>query len=302
MKQLSADALNHLRAECTTTAICWLVELADGTKIRGTDHDRDIPIDIINSPDDELELGGLYYARANISGSNLRSAADMSVDNMEVVGATGEPGGVDLTVQQMEAGVADLAPTTIFLVNWQDPNDWQVELRRGYMGEQRRDSDKGYITEVRGMTQPLTQSIGQTYAIDCNVVRFGDSRCKYPVDSITRTAEVVAVTSRRLFTIEATPNVDPDWPTQFYTGEVRFTSGANEGFTREIKRADWAAGIFTVELWDPLPSLPVAADELVFRPGCGRTKTDCKRYGNVENMRAYGVFTPGIDAIMKGPI
>lgn len=300
MKTLSLEALTHLAQECTTTAICWLVELKDGTKIRGTDHDKDIEVGIINSPDDELEIGGHYYARANISGSNMRSAADMSVDNMEVQGASGEPGGVDLTVAQHESGVADMAPVTIFLVNWEDPDSFQIELRRGYMGELKRDSDAQYITEARGMTQPLTQNIGQTYGTDCSAV-FGDARCKYPVDTITRDGELTAVTSRRLMVVDPTPATAPTWPSQFYGGEARFLTGPNAGFKREIKRADFAAGLFTVEFWDPLPVTPTIGDTLDLVPGCDKTKSTCKLYDNVINMRAYGLNIPGMAALMRGP-
>lgn len=302
MKSLSLEALGHLRQECTTTAICWLVELHDGTKIRGTDHDRDIAIAVISSPDDELELGGTYYARANISGTNMKSASDMSVDNMEVLGAVAEPGGVDLTVAQVESGVTDKAPVTIFLVNWNAPDDWQIELRRGYLGEVKRDSDGAITTEVRGMTQPLSQNIGQTFASDCNVKRFGDDRCKFPVATITRPSTVSSLTSRRLFVVAPTPNTAPPWPTQFYGGDVLFMTGANAGFTREIKKADWSANHFTVELWEPLPADLQVGDTLNLVPSCDRTLTNCKLYNNVVNMRAYGVFIPGLAALQKGPI
>jgi uncharacterized phage protein (TIGR02218 family) len=301
MKNLGAEALAHFAQECTTTALCWLVELRDGTKIRGTEHDQDIVLDIINSPNDELELGGTYYARANISGSNMKNSSDMSVDNMEVVGATGEPGDVDITVAQIENGVTDKAPVTIFLVNWKDANAFQIELRRGYLGESFRDSDGMLKTEVRGMTQPLSQNIGQTYATDCNVVEFGDDRCKYPVASITRDAVITAVTSRRAFTVSTVPNTAPAWPTQFYNGKVRFITGLNTGFTREVKIADRVGGNFNVEVWDPFANAPLVGDSLKLVPGCDRTKSNCKLYANVVNMRAYGVFIPGIDALMKGP-
>lgn len=302
MKTLTAEALAHIAGEVTTTAICWLVHLHDGTKIRGTDHDRDIVLPIINSPEDELELGGTYYARANISGSNMRSASDMSVDNMEVQAAVGDPGGVDITAAQIESGVTDLAPVVIFLVNWTpDPPEVISELRRGYLGESFRDSDGFMRTEVRGMTQPLSQNIGQTFADQCNVKRFGDARCKYPVESITRDGQLTVVTSKRVFVVETTPDTDPTWPTQFYAGEVSFTTGNNAGFTREIKTADRVAGAFNVELWDPMPAVPLVGEELRLRPGCLRTKEDCKRYDNINNMRAYGIFIPGMAALMKGP-
>ena len=50
MKQISGALADHLKQESTTLCRCWKITLKDGTIIRLTDHDEDVPYD-------ELTLG-----------------------------------------------------------------------------------------------------------------------------------------------------------------------------------------------------------------------------------------------------
>lgn len=301
MKSIPAALNSHLQGETTTLAICWAIRKSTGAYIRGTEHDQNLTIDAIGSP--TSELAGLYYAQANITGSDVRSTSDLSVDNMEVEGGTRRRDEVylpDVTVQEIESGVLDLAPVTVFLCNWREPNAGQVILRRGTLGVFTRDSDGRYRTEVRGLAQMLSQNIGQTYGERCNVVRFGDARCKFDVESLRFAGTISSVTDRKNFVIEL--GAPPSLPNVAnLSGEITFTSGLNAQFTRGVKRMVENGTTIEVELWEESPDDIEVGDTATGLPGCDRLYSTCQAYSNLVNFRGHGLYIPGALALMRGP-
>lgn len=300
MKAIPPALLTHLRGEETSLAICWWIQRNDGPVIRGTDHDTNI----IVSSAVHADIIGEYAAGANVTGSNIKSGTDMSVDNMEVEGAIPLPDYdiVDITVQDIEAGVLDKAPVIVFFVNFNRPDDGQVVMRKGYLGEVARDSDNKYKTEIRGLVQLLSQNVGQTYGETCNVKRLGDTHCKLDISSLIRTGVVTAVTDRKHFVASVTPGTDPSRTGLYNGGTLHFLSGANSGFIREVKRAPIDTGSATVEFWEETPDEIQVGDTFELDPGCDKTLPTCILYGNALNFRGGGVFIPGIDALTKGPL
>lgn len=296
MRTIPSNLLEHLRGEVATLAICWAIEKNNGEVIRSTDHDRDI--EITSGPH-----AGVYRSAANITGSDVRSTSDLSVDNMEVEGALPDEWEIpDVTVAEIEAGLLDNAGVQVFGVNYEAPNDGQLIERRGYLGIPSRDSDGRYKIEVRGMTQRLQQNIGWTYSERCNVVEFGDVRCGFNLVAATREAVVTAVTSRRRFDIEITAGDPAPIPTYFYGAKLTFTSGANDDFFREVKSAVISGGTMTISTWEEFPADPMVGDTLLLPPACDRRLSTCRDvHANILNFRGYGVFIPGILAIMRGP-
>lgn len=298
MKTLTPTFAAHIREPVTTLAVCWRIEKNNGELVLGTQHDRDITITTSQHP--LIDLTGVYRAQAAITGSDVRSGSDSSVDNMEVEGATEPRDGVviDLTVYDIEAGTLDNAPVTVFLANWNAPDSGQAILRRGRLGALSRDSDGRYRTEVRGLSQLLSQHVGWIYSETCNVVRFGDSRCQYDVDSIRIEAPVTSVTSNKQFAI-AEPGSPP--PAGYpLGGEVTFLSGDNTGFIREVKTTTVAGGSLTVELYEEFPADVEVGDQLQLTPGCDRRWSTCRLYNNLVNFRGWGVYIPGTMALMRG--
>ncbi|MBA3562901.1 MAG: DUF2163 domain-containing protein [Gammaproteobacteria bacterium] len=295
MRTIAAPLLAHAQLDQTTLAMCWRVERADGGFILGTTHDRDLEIS-------SGDLAGTYRAATAISGSDVRSTSDMSVDNMEVRGALDQAGpGTDVTVADVEAGLLDAAPAQTFLVNWQAPDNGQVITRRGYLGEISRDAEGNYRTELRGLMQLLQQNIGRTYGERCDVKRFGDARCGLDVDALIVPGTVSAVASRRRFNVAynlaGTGLVSGDHK----LGEITFTSGANSGYTRQIKRDVIDAVSGAIELWESMPLDVVIGDDVTLRPGCNRTWEACVRWDNTLNFRGHGRWIPGIPAIIRAP-
>lgn len=296
MREITAELLAHLRGEVSTLALCWTIEKGNGEVIRSTDHDEDI--EILTG-----RYAGVYRAVANFTGSDVRSTSDMSVDNMEVDGAIPDEYAIpDITVAEIEAGLLDNAPVEAFGVNYTAPDQGQLIERRGYLGIPSRDSDGRYKVEVRGLAQRLQQNIGWTYSERCNVVEFGDSRCGFDLMTATRTAIVTAVTSRRRFDIEITVGDPPPTATYFDGAKLTFTSGENNGFFREVKRATAAGPTLSITTWEEFPEEPEIGDTMTLPPACNRLLSTCRDvHDNVINFRGYGVFIPGILAILRGP-
>jgi uncharacterized phage protein (TIGR02218 family) len=286
----------HLQSEVTTLAVCWRVVKRNGGRILSTEHDRDLAID--TGP-----LAGVYLSQAGVRGSEVTSNSDMSVDNMEVEGAArGDELLIpDVTVADMESGVLDKASVTLFVVNWQAPNDGALYKRHGFLGNFERDSNGQYRTEVRGLTQLLSQNVGQTYGETCNVVVFGDARCKKDLAPITRTGTITAVTSRKRFTVLLDAGAAPLTDTYYDTARTTFTSGDCDGFNRQVKHAAIDEDVLDIELLEETPADVAPGDTFILPPGCDRRYETCKDvHNNLDNMRAYGVFIPGVLALLKG--
>lgn len=291
-KSLAELLLAHLKGETTTLTLCWIVSKKNGVKIYGTDHDLDVKID-------SGDLAGTYIAGANVTGSDVASSADMSVDNTEVQGSFTDNILIpDLTEEDIRGGLFRNAPVTLFFTNWQAPNDGQCYVRSGFLGELTWDSNGMYKTELRGLTQWLSQTVVQTYSVECNVVKFGDSRCKVDVPALSNVGTVSAVASRR----EITVNVGLPDVGVYNTGTIVGLTGANAGFTRQIKNDNVDSTHGKLLLFDALPNDSQIGDTYTISPGCNRSMTACKFYGSVPNYRGYGIFIPGVAAMLLGPV
>jgi len=289
-----------LDSEVTDLQICWVIVKRDGEIVRGTEYDEDI----------EITTGtyaGIYYAHAGITGSDIKSSSDLAVDNLEVKGAlvdstvgdTGDSSSssgditlVDLSAADIEAGMYDNAEVTTFLVNATDPDLYQHVLRTGWSGNVSRTAEGEYRTEVRGLTQALSQGIVRTYGVGCDA-ELGDSRCKVDMTTYTHTRAVTQVFSRRLFQI-STPLI-----TMFGNvagGKVTFNSGLNMGYSQEIK----SYSSLQIETYLPMPADIQVGDDITIAQGCDKAWMTCvNAYNNILNFRGHGVLVPGEMEILK---
>lgn len=315
----------ELQKAQTNFVVCWSVEKRDGTFIRGTEHDEDIVLQATGSPIEDV--AGLYSAQGGISGSDRKVSSDMSVDNMEVQGGlsgdenadtvtadddtitsdstfiTSDEGDdlITVNVADIESGLLDAAPVQVILVNWTDPSMGYMLLGRGYLGDITRDTDLMWKTEVVGFLQNLSQNIGKTYGDTCDVKRFGDARCKVDLAPLTVAGAVTAVTTRRIFASSLTLGALVPDAIYWNGGEIKFLSGQNAGFVRQVKTgfAGFVQGSFV--MWDSFP-LPIAAgDAFTVIPGCDRSYERCQFFGNFLNFRGHGRWIPGIPAIIRAP-
>ena len=166
MKSVSPTLASHLAGYVTTLATCWRITRTDGVVFRFTDHDRDLVVE-----------GEVYEASAGYSRTAIANDAGMGVDNLDVEGVFDS---VAVTEEELRAGLFDRAEVRIFLINWADPAMGILRLRRGWFGEAVLTEQGVFRTELRGLTQALSQRIGELYSPECRA-DFGDQRCRVPV-------------------------------------------------------------------------------------------------------------------------
>jgi hypothetical protein len=165
-KTVTIELANHLAGEVTTLATCWRISRRDGTVFRFTDHDRDLAFE------DEV-----YQASTGYSRTAIANDSGMGVDNLDVEGVFDSAA---VTEEELRAGLFDQGEVRIFLVNWADPSMGALRLRRGWFGEVVLTEQGVFRTELRGLTQALSQSIGELYSPECRA-DLGDQRCRVPV-------------------------------------------------------------------------------------------------------------------------
>jgi uncharacterized phage protein (TIGR02218 family) len=220
----------------------------------------------------------------------------MSVDNLEVTGALqeGDVALFDLSAADIEAGMFDNAEVTTFLVNADDPNLYQHVLRTGWLGNVTREAEGQYKTELRGLTQALSQGIVRTYSLSCDA-ELGDARCKADTTAVTMTNTVAVVTNRRVFQVVSA--ILGTIPAHLVPGSlVTWTSGLNTGYRMEVK--SYAALVLT--LYQPMPADIQVGDTFIHRGACDKTISTCiNTYNNLLNFRGHAIFVPGQNEILK---
>lgn len=295
MLVLPTTAQLHFARESRRLTIAGVIEKNDGSFVRCTQHDEDLEIDT-------GDLAGFYLAAAAVSGSDVQTSSDMSVDNMEISGyLTDALSFTGFSKADIKAGLFANAPFQTFLCQWDAPDLWQLVFRRGFLGEIKDTAEGAFQVEWRGLFQPLQQLVGRTVSERCDVKRFGDARCKLDVDALSIDGTVTAVTSNRLFTV--TPDTpSPGTSDYFSLGEVAWLTGENAGYDRQqIKRDTQALPVEVVELWESMPNTVQIGDRLRLRPGCNRTFEACQFWANVVNFRGHGRWIPGIPNIIRAP-
>lgn len=276
MKQEPSQALlDHLAGEATTLATLWRLDLTDGTVMGFTDHDQPITYD-----------GVTYQASAGFDATTVQTVGDLSVDELEV-DALLEGGGI--TQGDLAAGRFDFAEILIFSVNYRDLSQGRIIWRRGWLGEVKPEG--GVATaEVRGLTQALKQTIGETYSAACRA-DLGDSRCKVDLTALTVTGAATAVTGQATFS-DANRTEEAGY---FDYGVITWTTGANAGLRMEVKFYDGAQ----FELFEPMPYPIDVGDEYQVHPGCDKRFDTCKaKFDNAINFRGEP-YIPGNQEVSR---
>ena len=277
MKPTTPALAAHLAGEVTTLATCWRLERADGW-VRGfTDHDRELVVD-----------GLTYVASTGFLPSAIKTASDLSVDNLDVDGFLDDAA---LRAEDLIAGLFDGARIEVFIVNWADLGQGRLLLRKGYLGEIKR-ADQRFSAEIRGLSNRLQQTAGKLYSRLCRV-DLGSSECGVALGSRTDTyavTQVIAADTVRIVTARATG---------FFTfGKATFTTGANAGAVNEVLLHDGQ----TIRLFVPMPRPIVVGDQIVLVAGCDKTPETCNaKFANILNFRGEP-HIPGNDKVFSYPV
>ena len=277
MKIVSSALAAHLAGEVTTLATCWRLERADGW-VRGcTDHDRELVVD-----------GLTYVASTGFLPSAIKTASDLSVDNLDVDGFLDDAA---LRAEDLIAGLFDGARIEVFIVNWADLGQGRLLLRKGFLGEIKR-ADQRFSAEIRGLSNRLQQTAGKLYSRLCRV-DLGSSECGVALGPRTDTyavTQVMAADTVRIVTARATGFVT--------FGKATFTTGANAGAINEVLLHDGQ----TIRLFVPMPRPIVVGDQIVLVAGCDKTPETCNaKFANILNFRGEP-HIPGNDKVFSYPV
>ena len=277
MKTASANLKAHLAGETLTICTLWKITRTDAAVFGFTDNSRDIT------------YGGLLYeAATGHTPSGVKTTSDLSVDNLEVqsILSSGK-----ITEADLQAGLWDYATIEIMIVNYKVLADGHMMLRKGWIGNVKT-GRTSFVAELRGMMQPLQQSVGRIYTAACDA-NLGDTRCGVTLASYTVTGSVTTATSGRVFTDTARTEAD----NYFAGGLITWTSGDNDTYRMEVKSST-SAGVVTLQ--QAMPNATVIGDAYSLSAGCDKLLNTCKtKFSNVINFRGFP-HVPGQDKMIAG--
>lgn len=275
MQNLPIALSTHLASEVTTLATCWSITRKDAVVLRFTEHDRDLVVD-----------GNTYKASDSMSPTAVTSAAGLSVDNLEFEGMLASAA---ITEADILSGKYDHAEISIFAVNYADTVMGKLHLKTGWLGEVTLQGGQ-FTAELRGLSSRLQQSIGEVYTSSCRA-KLGDARCGVNLTSFTFTGTVTAVEAAHAFS-DSSKTQGADY---FANGLVTFTSGANAGFSMEIREfSNKRFGLFL-----PMPSAITVGDSYTVIAGCDKNFSTCiSKFNNAINFRGEP-HVPGTDKMLE---
>lgn len=275
MHALPPALTEHLAQEVTTLATCWKITRTDGVILYFTEHDDDVVIE-----------GNRYLAAHGMSASAVTSQAGLSVDNLEFEGILAADA---IAETDILSGRYDHAEISIFMVNYVDPESGILPLKTGWLGEVTLQGGQ-FTAEMRGLSSRLQQVIGDVYTSTCRA-KLGDGKCRVNLTSYTVTGTVTQVDASFAFRDAARTEANH----YFAYGVVRFTSGANQGLSMEVR--DFSAGRFGLFL--PLPYPIAIGDTYAAVAGCDKMFDTCvRRFNNAVNFRGEP-HVPGTDRLLE---
>lgn len=280
MRSLDPALSAHLASGVTTLCHGWRVTRRDGVVLGFTDHDRDLVVD-----------GLLLKAASGITASESTSAAGLAVTGAEMSGALSADA---LEAGHLAAGLYDGASVDLLLVNWSDTSQVLL-LRRGTIGEVRCE-DAFFTAEIRALADGLNQSRGRLLSTTCDA-DLGDGRCRVDLADPAHcaTASVSLVEGALRLRVDGLSGFAAG---AFARGRARFLSGANAGFSTEVKAHLVDAEGAVLRLWQRPPFDVAAGDEIALTAGCDKHFSMCRdRFANAANFRGFP-HMPGNDFVI----
>jgi len=290
-RAITAAMQAHL--DTFSTTLIWILKITarNGSSFGVSQLDIDVFYDDGNG---EVR----YQSAIGLDQSSIESSANLDVDNSQATMLLVDPG--DFTDEAIAAGVLDFADFELLRVNWEDLT-YHYRGPFGTLGAVSSKDGLAGVVELRGKAQSLKQTFVDLYSLTCRA-RFGSGYadekfpCLFDAESLWSADTVLSVSSEpdRVFTATTTPSATgPNGALNFVPGLVRFTSGSNDGASREIENVQ--GDEITLRFPTAYPIAPT--DDYDIRPDCNKLKRTCiDDYDNFENMRAEPELRPADEA------
>lgn len=287
----------------TRWANCIRITRRDGAIYGFTDHLLDLVVD-----------GVTYEGATGLDPTQLDNSLGTGVDTMSIAGVVRSD---RITGPDIRAGVWDAATVEFFWVDWNDLAQGPALLLTGTIGEIHEEEGQ-FRAELRSLSQHYSQQIGQECSLTCRVRNFPDecfiqstgtagvnydgtqSASQHQFSGAVVTAWSSDTPRFITFDGPTTPAGGDTKASNYYRwGTVTFQTGANTGFTMDVKGHTINAGTAVIELQRPLPYAVALGDTARLVAGCDRTLSMCA--GTFENAGNYGgePHVPGPEAILK---
>jgi uncharacterized phage protein (TIGR02218 family) len=254
------------------------------TVITVTDHTRKLTYD-----------GDTFNPLPMLPTRIVRSAG-LKPDNAELTHILSSSG---VSEADILGGRWDYARFEFMTVNYLDLTMGVAQRMVGRFGEFKIDNGR-FQAELRSLSQPLSQDIGDLVGSLCSVRRLGDLRCGLPMDSYTHETSVASASGLEL-TVSLSPAKADGY---FEYGLVWFRTGENKLYEREIKTN--VGNVLTLQR--PFPFTPQAGDFVTVVAGCNRTLAKCKTFVNANepsgtNVENFGAspHVPGNSKLLRYP-
>lgn len=221
--------------------------------------------------------------------TTLLQNSDLSVNNADATGLMPEFD-VPVSEEDIIAGVYDFADFEVFQVNYENlvPGSG-LAVAAGTFGRVTvQDFGLSIVNELRGLTDPLKQSLCQKDSLTCRAT-FGSGAlgsgadveelfpCGFDLSTITVSGEVdsVGLETNLTFTDGSLSFADDE----LISGMIKWLTGANAGRSYELEE-NTAAGVVTLAFPAAFPIQ--IGDTFDIRPGCNKHARDeekgCKFY------------------------
>ena len=231
-----------------------------GIVIRVTDHTRKITF--------ESEV----YTPLPMLPTRWARSTGLKPDNAELTHILTSGGVAEADIL---GGRWDYARFEFITVNYLDLSLGVAQRSKGQFGEFKLDNGR-FVAELRSLSQPLSQEIGDIVGSLCLARRLGDLRCGQPLNSYQHDATVTVVTNQLQFTVNLSPAKANAY---FQYGSVYVRTGDNRLFEREIKNN--TGNVITLQR--PFPLTIAVNDTVTLIAGCTRTRAACKTFVNANN-------------------
>lgn len=285
MRTVPAAITAARQSASSRLAKIWRIERTDGVILRFTEHDRDLVVD-----------GETFLATASFDPSAIKASADMSVDDLEVIGAFDSS---FITEADLLGGRFNGASFWVAEVLWDDLAAGKDVLRFGRLGNVKEAGGK-FTAELLGATHRLQLPIGDLYSATCRAT-LGDAMCGVDMAPFTFSGVATSVASRKTF--NAIPD-SPAWvipandPDRFAFGLVTWDTGDNAGLSMEV----YSFNGLTCDLLLSMPFDIEPGDGFTITAGCKHDRRTCRdRFDNIRRFQGEP-DVPVSDDIIKGPV